>query len=249
MKNGSGGHGWGPNSREMIKDELNYSEKQVSDIEDALGTSTEGTFDSIEEKDSDKDYAEVGVTTDGEVLMQYSGSPSKADVAGSAAIGKMLQLDRKGEMSVVPDNNSHNQQLYSGFVGALARSKFEPLHIGPQKRNNLKASKLRYKEAKQRAREHGLKEELDSLVKEHAATIGDSVIEDEEVRTDFRQSINEYSEAMKSVLPLLAAKHMEVFEEGKEFSDFILPDKDAYNTAIHYMKGFEETICGTETED
>ena len=252
MENGSE-PGWGTNSRQLIKDKLNYSEQKLTEIEEALGTSAEGTFDSLNKDDSSgeyaEDYAEVGAAEESnDVVLRYSGDPSQGDVASSIAIGKMLQLDRKGQMDVIPDKDGHNQELYSGFIGALARSNFEPLHISPQRRNQLKAAKMDYKKAKQKAHEKGLKEDLDSLVKEHAATIGDSVITDEEVRTDLRKSIGEYAEARKKVLPLIAAKHMEVFEEGKQVSDFILPDKNTYEIAIHYMKGFEETICGYEPE-
>lgn len=234
---------WNENSRQMIIDTLNFSEEQVSHVEEELGTSMYGTFGAIKE-DEETDYttANTKLGSDGRITLTYSGDLSEGDLAHQAAIAKSMNYSMNGRVGAfLAGLNPWDTQLYLDFAGFVARGALEDVEFTSSHRRRIVNAISKYEGKKQKARSYGFSDNFDNLYQEYIDTKSeDSSIVSDQVREKLNNRIIEKHRARRETLPRKAARHMEVFT-GYEPADFIVPDKQDREDALYYMKGFEGT--------
>lgn len=236
--------GWNVNSREMVIDTLNFSEQQVSHVEEELGTSMHGAFGAVNEvPDSDSSFAKTELGSDGRITLSYSGELSEGDLAQNAAIAKTLNFNINGKVGkFLADMNLWDTQLYIDFVGLVARDQLEDVEFNTSHRKSLVNAISKYEGKKQKAHTYGFPNSFDNLYQEYVETHPDnSRIVKDSVREELRNCIQRYHQARRDTITRKAAIHLEVFQDY-EVTDFILPDDQDKKDVLYYMKGFEEPM-------
>ncbi|MFB6143892.1 MAG: hypothetical protein ABEJ98_01140 [Candidatus Nanohaloarchaea archaeon] len=243
--------GWNENSRQMIIDTLNFSEEQVSHIEEELGTSMHGTFGAINE-DTEKDYttARTELGSDGRITLTYSGELSEGDLAHQAAIAKSMNYSMNGRVGTfLAGMNPWDTQLYLDFVGFVARDTVEDVEFNSSHRKRIVNAISKYEGAKQKAHTYGFPRSFDNLYQEFVETDEEnSRIVKDEAREKLRNRILDKHRARRETLTRKAARNLEVFP-GYRAADFIVPEEDDTKDALYYMKGFEDLKFSLRNQD
>lgn len=232
---------WNENSRQMIIDTLNFSEEQVSHVEEELGTTMYGTFGAVNEN-TEKDYttAKTELDSDGRITLTYSGELSEGDLAHQAAIAKSMNYSMNGRVGAfLAGMNPWDTQLYLDFAGFVARDAVEDVEFTTAHRKRIVNAISKYEGKKQKARTYGFPDSFDNLYQEYVATSSeDSSIVKDKVREKLNNRILEKHRARRETLTRKAARNLEVFPRYKP-ADFLIPDKQDREDALYYMKGFE----------
>lgn len=242
---------WSENSREMIIDTLNFSEQQVSHVEEELGTNMQGTFGAINElSDSRYSKAKTEFGSDGKIVMSYSGELTKGDLAHNAAIAKTLNLNNSGKVgNFLADMNPWDTQLYLDFVGLVARDQLEDVEFNSSHRRSLVNAISKYEGKKRKAHSYCFPRTFDNLYQEFIETNPEnSRIVKDSVREKLRERIRKYHRARRDTITRKAAINLEEFP-GYEVTDFMLPDDQDKKDVLYYMKSFEEPMMPLRDQD
>lgn len=244
-------------SSEMVKETLEFSDTQLSEVEDVLGLNIDGVFHEIREvKDSEAEPGEVFEKIDWawgkpKRVLEFTSNPSKGDLAYLAVMGHMKRLDFQGGGDMFPVMDQFALSRYSEFVANLARNEFEELEVTTNERYDLLDAKREYFQKRGEADIHGFPKndvldivnqpEFDKTKLAVEYDIAGETVKDEDFRREFRGSIKELQDQRAKVASKLAAKRYAETEEY-DVSEFIMPDMQLYQETMDLFKVVENKV-------
>lgn len=246
-----------PVSSESVRETLEHSEKQFSEVEDTLGLNINGLFHEVRElnhegEEPGKIFEQIDWAWEQpKRVLEYEGDISKADLAYLAAKGHMKRLDFRQGGEMFPVRDQFGLSRYTEFVANLARSEFEELEITTSERFDLLDAKRDYFQKRGKADLHGYpKNKVLEVVnnpgfdKTKLAIAHDTAkerMDDGEFKQKFISSIKELQDQRVKVGSKLAAKRYAETEEY-DVSEFLMPDMKLYHETMDLFKKVESNI-------
>ena len=240
VKNKKSGGLSGRNSRDVILEEMEFSDPELNRIEEEMGLSLNDTFDDVRQLDMPEGHGDtgmVGITrTEGEdVVLRYAGNFSEGDLAHEAVHGKMKQPD--GTLEDLPGNKVENR-LYSEFAARVAERKFSTLKTDTGEVAALHHAKTRYMNSRKKLEGEVLDEEFDSLYDDHVQARD---MRDSSLKKEFFDRFEIYRQAREDVLAKETAESY-ASERDVDMKELVTPDKELFNQTIEYIRDVEENI-------
>ncbi|MFB6202859.1 MAG: hypothetical protein ABEK01_00030 [Candidatus Nanohaloarchaea archaeon] len=234
-------------SRELLKEELGYSEAQLGAVESAL-ESLEDSFDSV--KPTEGEYVADIDTQGREVILRADEELSLGNLAYLAAEARIAKLDHDltgdmGEMGgALPTSDPFEQDLYTSFTGYLAKNEMEPFEVPEDQRERLRDTREIYREVRGKVEEEtGIETREKNL---HQDLMNSVMLEDSELKEEFQDAIHSYHEARREVLaPIAAQNYGEIMGSRYEVSEFLNPDEDLYSETMEYIEETESMVLSS----
>ncbi|MFB6202960.1 MAG: hypothetical protein ABEK01_00550 [Candidatus Nanohaloarchaea archaeon] len=225
-------------SRELIKDALEYSEDELAEVEAGAGFSFSDTYDRIEiveegitrgdEQTVDGTAIATVYPDEGETVLLCTGGIPDASLAHESVHGRMY--DENGEFDL-PDEDEVNRSMYTEFVAYLAEHRVNP-EKGP------------VEPAKDKPFGEGLKEmtrmfENMSKGGVKAGSVGEGEVERTDPDVDRMREVWNVIEA--STASLAAVVYHEE-NDDYDMEELIDPDRETYAEVLEFVYDLSERV-------
>jgi hypothetical protein len=226
--------------RGPVTSELEISDRDLDEVEDALGFTPDEAFDRFDEVDefSGSEYETVAAARpEGEeVILESVRDVSPHVLAHESVHGMMMQPDVENHL---PGDNGFENRVYDEFVARLAEDEVRHLSVSEGMLDDLREARTEYLQTRQEYSGEQLSEEFKSLWEDLEQT--DHTL-DCQVQKDIDEKLFRYQELREQVLAAEAAKRYRE-ENDPEIRNYIKTDENLYTETVQYIKQVEQDVA------
>lgn len=228
-----------PMERGSVTSELESRDRDLREVEEALGFTPDEAFDRFEEVDdfgaSEYETRAAARAEEEDVVLEAVRDVSPHVLAHESVHGRMMQPDGENHL---PGENGFENRIYDEFVARMAEDEVRDISVSPGKLDDLREARADYFQVREQYSGEQLSEEFESLWDDLEQTDHTT---DHQVQKDIDEKLFRYQELREQVLAAEAASR---YREDKdpEIEEYIKPNEKLYTETVEYIRQVEKDV-------